>query len=111
MEAEYVALAEGSKSAIWADRWINEVGYTTEIPITLLGDNNGSISLAKNPENHGRTKHIDVRYHFIREKVEEGLISVQYVNTKEQLADGMTKPLDRPHFEQMRTKLGLYPII
>ena len=111
VEAEYVALAEGSKSAIWADRWMNEIGFITESPITLLGDNNGSISLTKNPENHARTKHIDVRYHFIREKVEEGLICVQYVNTKDQLADGMTKPLDRPRFEQMRARLGLHPIV
>ena len=110
-EAEYIALAEGCKTAIWANRWIAEAGYPSNSPITILGDNNGSLSLAKNPDQHARTKHIDVQYHFVREKVEEGLVKVAYINTKAQLADIMTKPLTKQTFEAMRLSLGLRPII
>ena len=111
VEAEYMALSEGCKAGIWADRWMNESGLHQSVgPIVLNGDNSGSISLTKNPENHSRTKHIDVQYHFIREKVTEGLIQVEHVSTKDQLADIMTKPLTKQPFELNRLKLGLRPI-
>ena len=110
-EAEYIALAEGCKSAIWSTRWIAEAGFPEDGPITLLGDSNGSLTLARNPDQHARTKHIDVQYHFVREKVAEGLVRVAYVSTKAQLADIMTKPLARQTFEAMRLSLGLQPIV
>ena len=106
VEAEYIALAEGCKTAIWVNQWINEAGYLTE-PIILNGDNNGSLSLAKNPEQHARTKHIDIQYHFVREKVLENIVSVAHVSSKDQLADIITKPLTKPLFERMRLMLGL----
>ena len=111
VEAEYMSLAEGCKASIWANRWMNESGlHQSTGPIILNGDNNGSISLSKNPENHARTKHIEVQYHFIREKVLEGLVDVKHVSTKDQLADIMTKPLTKQPFESNRLKLGLHPI-
>ena len=111
VEAEYLALSEGCKSSIWATRWINESGFDTERPIALLGDNSGSIALTKNPEHHARTKHIDVQYHYVREKVQEGFVRVEYVSTKDQVADIMTKPLTKQPFEAGRLKLGLHPVI
>ena len=70
VKAEYMALSESCKSSIWANRWMIETGlYRDRRPITLYGDNNGSIDLTKNPEHHARTKHIEVQYHFVREKV------------------------------------------
>ena len=89
-----MSLSEGCKASIWAIRWMNESRLCQDKgPIILFGDNNGSISLTKNPENHSRTKHIEVQYHFVREKVQEGLVRVEYVSTKDQLADILTKPL------------------
>ena len=111
VEAEYMALSEGCKAAIWAARWIAETGLeASKDPITLLGDNSGSLSLSKNPENHSRTKHIEVQYHFVREKVAEGLVLVNYVSTKDQLADILTKPLKKPLFESFRSRIGLHPV-
>ena len=108
VEAEYMALSEGCKASIWATRWMNESGLDqSNGPIILNGDNSGSISLSKNPGNHSRTKHIEVAYHFIREKVMEGLIQVEHVSTRDQLADIMTKPLTKQPFESNRLKLGL----
>ena len=110
-EAEYLALAEGCKAGIWSSRWLQEAGYGDNTsPVVLYGDNNGSLAITKNPENHSRTKHIDIQYHFVREKVAEGLVSIQYVSTKEQIADIMTKPLTKQPFEYLRLKLGLIDV-
>lgn len=64
----------------------------------MLGDNQGSLSLANNPENHQRTKHIDIQYHYVRESVESGAITIEYCPTKSMLADIFTKPLNNPVF-------------
>ena len=109
-EAEYMALSEGCKSALWTDRWIRSLGYSTDQPLTLLGDNNGSIALTKNPEHHRRTKHIDIQYHYVREKVDEGLVRVEYTDTTRQLADGFTKALKLQPFTRSRESLGLTPL-
>ena len=111
VEAEYLALSEGCKSSIWATRWMDQAGFDTDKPIVICGDNSGSIALSKNPEHHARSKHIDIQYHFVREKVQEGLVKVEYVSTKDQAADIMTKPLTRKPYESGRLKLGLYPVV
>jgi len=61
--------------------------------VRLYGDNQGSLALAENPELHQRTKHIDIKHHFIREHVESGVIDLWYINTVDMAADGLTKPL------------------
>lgn len=73
----------------------------------LYIDNRSAIDLAKNPIFHGRSKHIDVRYHFIRECVEQGLIVIKHVKTGEQRADILTKALTTVKFERMRRMLGV----
>jgi hypothetical protein len=75
--------------------------------VTLKMDNQSAISLCKNPVFHEKSKHIDVKYHFTREKVEKGLIDVKYVRTNDQLADILTKPLARLKFHEMRGKIGM----
>lgn len=77
-----------------------------EIPVFFM-DNQSAIRLVKNPEFHKRTKHIDVRYHFIREKYEEGVFELNYVSTDEQLADILTKALGRDRFQRFREMLGI----
>jgi hypothetical protein len=66
--------------------------------IRLLGDNQGALSLANNPENHQRTKHIDVQYHYTRELVESGALITEYCPTSQMLADALTKPLNQRAF-------------
>ena len=73
-------------------------------------DNQAAISLSKNPVHHERSKHIDIRYHFIRDCVEEGKISVHHASTKDQLADILTKSLGRMKFEEMRSRIGLHAV-
>jgi len=104
-EAEFVAASEAAKEIVWLTRLFNEITELGEIPI-LQVDNQSAIKLIKNPEFHKRTKHIDVRYYFVRELYEEGKIGVEYVATQEQLADIMTKPLAKGPFQELRGKLG-----
>ncbi|GMF32514.1 unnamed protein product [Phytophthora lilii] len=75
--------------------------------VKIYEDNQGSIALAKNPEFHKRTKHIDIRYHFVREKVEDGQVVLQYCSTKDMKADLMTKPITAVQFISLRSKLGI----
>lgn len=63
--------------------------------------------MIKNPENHSRTKHIDVQYHYVRKVVEDGLIQISYVPTAEMAADILTKPLTKAVFERCRALLGM----
>ena len=70
-------------------------------------DNQGAIALAKNPLFHARTKHIDIQHHFVREKVAEGDVELEYVATGDQVADGLTKTLPKDKFCAFRKALGL----
>jgi len=73
-------------------------------------DNKAAIELCKNPVFHERSKHIDTRYHFIRDCVDQGKTRVSYINTKDQLADILTKALGRIQFEELRSKIGMIKI-
>ena len=75
--------------------------------MTIMCDNQGCIGLAKNPTHHSRTKHIDVQHHFIREKLEEGIIALKYCPTEEMAADVLTKALAKPRHDMLRSALGL----
>ena len=94
-EAEYYAMTTAAKEAIWIQRLFKGLHYKAQDlkPMTLYGDNQGALALAQNPVYHQRTKHIEVQWHFIREKVEEGTIQLVYKTTADMLADGLTKPL------------------
>lgn len=110
-ESEYMALTEGTKEAIWLRRLLCELKIQDrKVPTTLYGDNQGSLNLAHNPIYHGRTKHIEVKHHFIREKVLSEEINLEYTPTEEQLADILTKALGRTAFERLRSQLGLVRI-
>lgn len=106
-EAEYVALCSATKEAMWYRRFLEELNYDQTSPTDVCVDNTSAIKLAHNPEFHERSKHIDVKYHFTRERIEQGEIQVPYVPTTEQKADILTKPLMKSKHEDMRKKIGM----
>ncbi|OQE71140.1 hypothetical protein PENNAL_c0111G02651, partial [Penicillium nalgiovense] len=109
MDAEYIACAEAAKEAMWIRNFINDLRipgvHIDTVPLYI--DNNAALKLTRNPEFHSRAKHIDVKHNFIREKVEEGLIDTQRVNTKDNLADVFTKALPRSTHEDLLRRLNL----
>lgn len=103
-----MALTEAVQEAIWLKAFLCELDeMKSNEPVKIYEDNQGSIALAKNPEFHKRTKHIDIRYHFVREKVEDGQVVLQYCSTKDMKADMMTKPIPAVQFEFLRNMLGI----
>ncbi|CAK9820237.1 Retrovirus-related Pol polyprotein from transposon TNT 1-94 [Anthophora quadrimaculata] len=105
-ESEYIALAHGVKDAIWLRHMLNELDVVCNI-VPVFVDNQAAIKIAGNSENHKRSKHIDVKYHFTRDVVNRGEIEIKYVQSKEQLADIFTKPLQKQQFCYLREKLNV----
>ena len=81
MEAEYMAATEATKEAIWLRTFMIELGMDVSGETFILCDNQGAMELAKNPGYHSRSKHIDIRHHFIREAVENKIVTMKYINT------------------------------
>ncbi|KAL3746544.1 hypothetical protein ACJRO7_015497 [Eucalyptus globulus] len=106
-EAEYRALASTTAELTWISFVLQDIGISLQSPTSLFCDNRSSISLTANPILHARTKHIEVDFHFVREKVSSGSIRVQYISTHLQLADIFTKSLSRLAHVTLRTKLGM----
>jgi hypothetical protein len=106
VEAEYVAVSEAAREAMWLRGLLEELG-SRQPPTRLWCDNQGSISLSKKPSTHQRTKHIDIKHHLIRELVERGVIELEYVATSLQDADILTKPLTGPRHAANVASLGL----
>ena len=103
-----MALTEAVQEAIWLKAFLCELGeMKADEAVKVYEDNQGAIALAKNPEFHKRTKHIGIRYHFVRERVEDGQVVLQYCSTKEMKADMMTKPIPAVQFEHLRRMLGV----
>lgn len=105
-EAEFVAASTGLKELLWTTALIKELGVNCK-PATVFIDNQGALKLLKNPVVHQKTKHIDIKYKFIRELVEKKSINLEYVKTEEQEADFLTKALQTRKFVEIRTKCGL----
>lgn len=105
-EAEYMAMSEATKEAIYWCNFLKEIGIESS-PIVLFNDNRGAGELAKNPVFHSRTKHIDVRHHFIREAVENNQIIPKHLPTEDMVADIFTKGLSKPKHLVCLSGLGL----
>jgi hypothetical protein len=105
-EAEYVAAASGCTQLLWMRQTLKEYGVICD-KVPLLCDNESAIKIAYNPVQHSRTKHIEIRNHFIRDHVARGDIELIYVPTKDQLADIFTKPLDEARFTYLRNELNI----
>ncbi|KAL7584067.1 hypothetical protein Lser_V15G45598 [Lactuca serriola] len=106
-EAEFMAATLAACQGIWLRRLLREITGQTVPPVTMMVDNRSSLDLMKNPVFHGRSKHIDIRFHFIRECIENGEITMSHVSSKEQKADILTKTLGRIKHEEMRNLIGV----
>lgn len=106
-EAEFMAATAAACQGIWLRNVLSQITAGFIGPVTLHIDNKSVIDLAKNPVFHGRSKHIDIRYHFIRECVERGEIIVKHVSSDKQRANSLTKALTTIKFERMRSLLGV----
>ncbi len=106
-EAEYMATSQCTKEALWLRKLLDDVGYVQDNATLILSDNQGSISLAKNPIHHSRTKHIDIQHHFIREKLENGEIELKYCATEDMVADVLTKALAKERHQTLTKAMGL----
>ena len=96
---------------MWLARVLAEAhGLAPSVPM-LKVDNKSAIPLIKNPVLHGQSKHIEVKYHFIRESTEKGQIIVDYIRSEAQLGDLLTKPLGKVKFHELRTKIGLIDVL
>lgn len=108
-EAEYIAATAGTCQGVWLGRVLSNISNEKETA-TMKIDNKSAIALARNPVYHDRSKHIDIRYHFIRECLQNGDIKLEHVKTELQLADMLTKPLARQRFAELREKIGVEDI-
>ena len=109
-EAEFRAMAHGICEGMWLRRLLKELRIVVEEPMKVLCDNQSAISIAKNPVHHDRTKHVEIDRHFIKEKIEGGIIKLFHLPTSLQIADILTKALPRKNFEDLNSKLGLINI-
>ncbi|KAH9673231.1 reverse transcriptase Ty1/copia-type domain-containing protein [Citrus sinensis] len=109
-EAEFRSMAQGVCEVLWLKRVLEELKQPFSLPMRLYCDNKSAISIAHNPVLHDRTKHVEIDRHFIKEKLDEGIICTPFVPTVKQLADVFTKSLMRQPFELQVSKLGMIDI-
>ncbi|XP_071653754.1 uncharacterized protein [Temnothorax longispinosus] len=106
-DAEYIAAHDAAKEIVWTRGLLEEIGAAQESPTTLNCDNAAAEKLIKNAVFHRRTKHVDIKYHYIRQVYEEEKLEIQHVASQDQLADIFTKPLTREKFVINRNRLGM----
>ena len=104
-EAEYMAASLATQEATYLRRLLRDLGIKQTGGTTIFEDNQGCIALAKNPVHHERTKHIDIKWHYIREKVIDGTVKLTYIPTAHQIADCLTKSLQRIQLSSLRPGL------
>lgn len=106
-EAEYKALANVTAETVWVQKLLTELGIRLKELPCLWCDNLGATYLSANPVFHARAKHIEIDFHFVRERVARRQLEVRFIPSKDQLADGFTKALPSREFEKFRNNLNL----
>jgi hypothetical protein len=104
--AEYIAASHCCAQLLWMRQTLRGYDYKLS-KVPLLCDNESAILMADNPVEPSHTKHIDIRYHFLRDHQQKGDIEITYVNTQNQLVDIFTKPLDEKIFSKLRNELNI----
>jgi hypothetical protein len=107
-ESEYMAIDEAAREIMWVRNFLSELDIDYCSPVELLVGNRGAKALSENPVHHSRVKHIDIRYHYIRDCVFEGLIKLTFVPSENNLADIFTKSLDRTKFVDLSDRFMSY---
>ncbi|GJZ77914.1 hypothetical protein Tco_0642586 [Tanacetum coccineum] len=110
IEAEYVFVGKACQQALWLKQALIDYDICLD-NVPIMYDNKGAINLSKNPAQHSRTKHIEIRYHFLRDNVQKGNISIEKVASKDNIADIFTKPSKREVFNYLRLGLGMMELI
>ncbi|GJU15662.1 putative ribonuclease H-like domain-containing protein [Tanacetum coccineum] len=108
-ESEYIAACEASKEAIWMKNFIGDLGVVPIVqdPIEIFCDNESAVALTKEPKDHGKSKHIERKYHFVRSKVEEGHVIVKHIRSEDNPADPFTKALAKSRHDEHARSIGL----
>ena len=106
-KAEYIVAASSACQGIWLTSLLNHMHILLKGSLKIFIDNNLAINLAKNPVAHGRSKHIDIRSHFLRDLIKKKKIELKFCNTEDKVADILTKPLKFDTFEKLRKMLGI----
>jgi hypothetical protein len=109
-EEEYVAACAASREAAWFRKLLTGLFDIVMETTYILCDNQSCVKLSENPLFHDNSKHIEIRYNYIRDMVQKGAVRLQYVATNEQVADVLTKSLSRTKFEYFGDKLGIVPL-
>ena len=110
-EAEYIALASASQEAMWLRQLTTDLKSKPTGAIVIFEDNQSAICIAKNPQFHGRSKHIAIKYHFIREQVHNNTVTLKYCSTNNMIADMLTKGLSGEQFAKLRHMAGIRSMI
>ena len=105
-EVKYIAAGSCCPQLLWIQKLLHDYGIYQE-HLTIYCDNTSAINISKNSVQHSRTKHIEIRHHFIRELVEDGTLTLKFINTNDQKANLFTKPLDSKRFEFLRQNIGV----
>ncbi|RVW73321.1 Retrovirus-related Pol polyprotein from transposon TNT 1-94 [Vitis vinifera] len=110
-EVKYIAAGSCCSQLLWIKQMLRDYGIDQGTMVVFC-DNTSAINISKNPVLHSRTKHIDIRHHFIHDLVENKVVSLEYVPTEGQIADILTKPLDVSRFESLRKSIAfLYSVV
>jgi hypothetical protein len=112
MESEYVACSVAVQEAVWLRRFLQHLGVTAhaEDVVLLYYDNASALVYAKNPKYHGKAKHIELRYHYIRDMVSQEEVILHHISTSSMVADPLTKPIARDLFFSHTKSIGLHKI-
>ena len=106
-EAEYIALCLAAQEAVWLRRLLKSVQLEQKEATKICEDNQGAISISKNPRDTQRTKHIDIRFHFVRESIHKNVLTIEKCESRDQIADTLTKSLPRLAFEKLRNAMNI----
>ena len=109
-EAEYIALAGTAQESLWLQQLFSDLQKEPTKKMVIFEDNQSAISMAKNPQFYGQSKHIAIKYHFIRKQVRNGKVELKYCRTNDMVADIMTKGLSGKQFEKLRFMAGVAPM-